>query len=103
MAEVKQLQQMLGQDMVSNIGGQGQKVEPSGQDSFAKMVEKGIDKLNSQMAQADKLAAELAAGRELDIPEVMVQITKADISFRMFVQMRNKALSAYEEIMRLQF
>ncbi len=71
--------------------------------TFSSMVEKGLEKLNAQMTQADNMAARLAAGEEMDIPEVMLEITKADINFRMFVQMRNKALSAYEEIMRLQF
>ncbi len=71
--------------------------------TFSSMLEKGLEKLNAQMTHADDMAARLAAGEEMDIPEVMLEITKADINFRMFVQMRNKALSAYEEIMRLQF
>ena len=75
----------------------------TGAPTFSGMVEKGLEKLNAQMTQADKMAARLAAGEEMDIPEVMLAITKADINFRLFVQMRNKALSAYEEIMRLQF
>ncbi len=86
----------------ADTGAQG--VAPSTEKpTFSSMVERGLEKLNAQMTQADKMAARLAAGEEMDIPEVMLEITKADINFRMFVQMRNKALSAYEEIMRLQF
>lgn len=70
---------------------------------FSEMLSEGMDRLNSGIQQADELAAGLAAGRDVDVPDAMIAITKEDISFRMFLQLRNKALSAYEEIMRLQF
>jgi len=40
---------------------------------------------------------------EKDIHEAMIDIEKANISFRLMMQVRNKLLSAYEEIMRMQF
>ncbi len=96
--------------IVSEVGGRPSMTDDktwqkdgSSSSDFPALIEKGLERLNSQMSQADRLAASLAAGKELDIPQVMIAISKADISFRMFVQMRNKALSAYEEIMRLQF
>ncbi len=86
------------------IGGKNKVNDLSANDtSFSKLLDQGLKRLNSKMKEADRLSLELAAGRDLDIPDVMLSITKADISFRMFVQLRNKALSAYEEIMRLQF
>ncbi len=70
--------------------------------SFSEMVSEGMDRLNRGIEQADELAASLAAGGDVDVPDAMIAVTKADISFKMFLQLRNKALSAYEEIMRLQ-
>jgi len=88
----------------ATMGGKNKVNDSSTKDtSFSRLLDQGIEKLNSKMLEADRLSSELAAGKDLDIPEVMLSITKADISFRMFVQLRNKALSAYEEIMRLQF
>ena len=69
---------------------------------FSEMLSEGMDRLNSGIEKADELAASLAAGGHVDVPEAMIAVTKADISFKMFLQLRNKALSAYEEIMRLQ-
>ncbi len=102
MSQVNLTKTQLGKDLLS-YERQQKTSKGNGNADFYQMVQKGLDKLNNQMAEADKLAASLAAGKEMDIPEVMLAISKADISFRMFVQMRNKALSAYEEIMRLQF
>ena len=69
---------------------------------FSEMLSEGMDRLNSGIEQADELAARLSAGGDVDVSKAMIAITKADISFKMFLQLRNKALSAYEEIMRLQ-
>ncbi|NPA94646.1 MAG: flagellar hook-basal body complex protein FliE [Thermodesulfobacteria bacterium] len=103
MAEIRNLQQTPGAGLIQGAVQPGDDGSEPSAKGFKEMVEEGLEKLNSQMTQADELAARLAAGEELDIPEVMVALSKADISFRMFVQVRNKALSAYEEIMRLQF
>ncbi len=71
--------------------------------SFEKMVIEGIEGVNRSMARADELSAMAAAGEPVGIAETMVAVAKADLSFRLLLQVRNKALSAYEEIMRLQF
>ncbi len=70
---------------------------------FSQLLEQGMEKLNGTINKADDMAQRLAAGEDVDVPDAMIAITKADISFKMFLQLRNKALSAYEEIMRLQF
>ncbi len=44
----------------------------------------------------------LQSGDAKHLHEVMIAVEEADISLRMLVQMRNKALTAYEEIMRMQ-
>jgi len=80
--------------------GSGRKEQAKG---FSEMVSEGMERLNSTIHQADELSEGLAAGKDVDVPDAMIAIAKADISFKMFLQLRNKALSAYEEIMRLQF
>ena len=70
---------------------------------FSRVLESEIGQVNREIKEAERLSLDLASGKQVDLPTVMMAINKADISFRMFVQLRNKALSAYEEIMRLQF
>ena len=52
--------------------------------------------------QADRGAKELLAGRNKNIHETMMSIEKADMSFRLMMQVRNKVIEAYREIMRMQ-
>ena len=60
--------------------------------------------MQTQKAQleADRAMEKLATGEARSIHEVMVAMEEADISMRMVVQMRNKIVEAYQEIMRMQ-
>ncbi len=53
-------------------------------------------------ADADKMVIDLASGRDVNIHNTMVELEKADIALKYTVQLRNRALSAYEELMRMQ-
>ena len=70
--------------------------------SFGQMLTESIEKTNEIQLQADHAAKELAAGRNKNIHETMLMIEKADMSFRMMMQVRNKILDAYREIIRMQ-
>ncbi len=51
---------------------------------------------------ADSAAVDMMTGGESDMHTAMVKIQEADLGLRFVVQLRNRAVSAYEEIMRLQ-
>lgn len=69
---------------------------------FADVMETALDGVNKTILDSEHSAEQMAAGEPVDIAQTMIEITKADISFRFAMQVRNKALSAYEEIMRMQ-
>ncbi len=79
-------------------GGEGSSVA-----GFGDMLKQAISQVNQRLKEADELANRLAMGEHVDIAQVMSAMAKADISFRLLLQVRNKALNAYEEIMRMQF
>jgi flagellar hook-basal body complex protein FliE len=58
--------------------------------------------VNNQLLQADVDAREMVAGKK-DIHQAMISMEEAHISMRLLIQVRNKVISAYEEIMRMQF
>lgn len=60
---------------------------------------KGVNKLE---LEADALTKKLAAGEKVDIHEVMIATEKANVALQMTIQVRNKAVEAYNEIMRMQ-
>ena len=69
---------------------------------FGDMLTTIMDKVNQSQIAGDEAIVKLESGEAKHLHEVMIAVEEADISLRMLVQMRNKALSAYEEIMRMQ-
>lgn len=65
---------------------------------LARAVE-DVQRLHGEAAASMKA---LAVGDEKNLHETMLAIEKADLSFRLLLQVRNKLLGAYQEIMRLQ-
>jgi len=61
-----------------------------------------IQEINSLLNQGDQTTREMILGRQ-DIHQAMVALEQANLSLRLMLQVRNKMISAYEEIMRMQF
>ena len=70
--------------------------------SFANLLKESVEKVNELQKQADVAINDLVMGNNKDIVQTMVTMEKADISFRLMIQVRNKIVQAYEEIMRMQ-
>ncbi len=79
----------------------GKKVNQQG-DGFADAIKNAIYRVSDMQAQADQSSEELMQGKT-GIHETMLDLQKADISFRLLLQIRNKAIEAYREIMHMQF
>lgn len=69
---------------------------------FADVLKDSIEKVNAIQTEADQAIKGLATGQVNNIHETMIAIEKANLSFNMMVQVRNKLVQAYEEIMRTQ-
>ena len=78
----------------------GQSAENAG---FGEMLQGAIDQVNSVQTQAASSAQAFEAGdKNVELADVMVQMQKARISFEALTQVRNRLLSAYQEIMSMQ-
>lgn len=69
---------------------------------FSKVIQSTINQAITSEHQSDQAIADLQSGDANSLHEVMISVEKADISLKMLVQFRNKALQAYEEVMRMQ-
>lgn len=77
--------------------------EPNdGEKSFLDYVSEGVKTVNDIQANADKMSTNLATGKQENIHETMLAVSQAELSFKLMVQVRNKALEAYQEVMRMQ-
>ncbi len=75
-------------------------IEPQGFSDTLKASIGAVDKLQHQ---ADSAMQEGAVSGATRIDETMIKLEEADISLRMLLRVRNKALEAYQEMMRMQF
>ena len=70
--------------------------------SFSEILKDSIQKVGELEKQANHEVEKLAKMESQDIHNTMISMEKADLSFQMMMQVRNKIISAYEEIMRMQ-
>ena len=82
--------------------GETQAVESEPVKTFGEFLVDELRKTNELQLESDRLNAALAAGRIEDISQVVVAGQKADIALQLTLQLRNRATSAYQEIMRMQ-
>ena len=68
---------------------------------FGKLLEDMVGKVSDLQQNADRSIQSLAVGESKGLHEVMLAVEKASISFQMMTQVRNKAVEAYQEIMRM--
>lgn len=76
--------------------------DSAGGTSFADTLKKAINEVNDMQQVANKKAQDLAVGKTDNVADVMIATEKADIALRVMVQVRNKIIDAYNEIMRMQ-
>lgn len=72
------------------------------QTNFGNIIKDTIARTVEAESQGEQAIEGLASGQAKNLHEVMISVEKADISLKMLVQFRNKALQAYEEVMRMQ-
>ncbi len=77
------------------------KKETTSEGTFEKLLDETIGKVSAMQKEADRAIEELASGSG-DIVQAMMAIQKAELSFQAMVEIRNKLLNAYEELMRMQ-
>ena len=74
----------------------------SGQKNFADTLKDAIGSVNELQQKSDIAAQNLATGRTDNVADVMIATEKADIALRLMVQVRNKIIDAYQEVMKMQ-
>ena len=77
-------------------------VVEEGGTSFADTLTESLDKVNSLQKEADRAIEDFATGQTRNIHETMIAVNKADLAFRLTMQVRNKIVEAYQEVMRTQ-
>ncbi len=76
------------------------KQDPLG--DFKKILSDSLESTDRTLKEADQSTQEMILGKQ-DIHQTMIALERANLSLRLMVQVRNKMMTAYDEIMRMQF
>lgn len=72
-------------------------------DSFGSILSNAVNKVNALHTDAASQVSNLVQGGGGDLNNVMIAVEKADVSFQLMMQVRNKIVSAYQDIEKMQF
>ena len=78
------------------------KIEENSDKSFQNMLNDAISDVNNQQIQGYKSMESIATGKVSNLQEAVQKIEEAELSLKLALEVKNKAISAYKEIMRMQ-
>jgi flagellar hook-basal body complex protein FliE len=95
-----EIAQAVNEYSAMSIEGQKKQINLAG--TLAQTFEKIFESTEQNLKTADQAVLQANTGESVNLHELMISMEKADISLRLMVQVRNKAIDAYQEIMRMQ-
>ncbi|MDH5601777.1 MAG: flagellar hook-basal body complex protein FliE [Gammaproteobacteria bacterium] len=96
-----QMRAMAAQAQGQSAGSAG--TNTPGQSEFSELLKQSVDKVNETQSDSKKLQEAFQSGDpNVQVSEVMVAMQKSSVSFQAMLQVRNKLVSAYQEIMNMQ-
>jgi len=96
------INQVLAQMRIMRDQARTTTVQAESPTDFSTLLKDSIDKVNDTQQQANKLANAFETGEtDASLAEVMISLQKASVSFQAMVQVRNKLVEAYKDVMNM--
>jgi flagellar hook-basal body complex protein FliE len=74
--------------------------QTTGESSFSNVLKDSLEEVNRLQQKADAAITQLATGEKPNLQDTMIAMEQASLSFQMMMQVRNKIVEAYQEIIR---
>ncbi len=84
------------------FGGSTVKQASQGGQGFSDLLKHAVESVNSMSHEAGRLEDAVAKGEDVNIHQAVIAGEKAGLSFQLLMQVRNKMIDAYQEVMRMQ-
>jgi flagellar hook-basal body complex protein FliE len=81
----------------------GGMTSPGESGGFGNVLKNAISQVSDLQGSADQQVGTLLQGGNADMSKVMISVEKADVAFQLMMQVRNKIVSAYQDIEKMQF
>lgn len=96
---------------ISGVNGIGQNLGVSGTSSpasekgsgFVQTLQESMQKVEELQTEAEKQVEGMVSGQGADVHSAMIAVEKADLSFQLMMQVRNKIVDAYQQISQMPF
>lgn len=98
---LQQLHQSQGAGQAGGVGGANVPEAGGPAQGFADTLKSALDSVNAVQAKSDDISAAYQRGEVTDVAKVMLARQEAGVAFEATLQVRNKLLSAYQDIMRM--
>lgn len=90
-------------DSIGSLGlNANNKIIPSQDKSFQNMLKDAISEVNDNQVQGYNAMEGIATGKVTNLQQAVQRIEEAELSMKLALEVKNKALNAYKEIMRMQ-
>lgn len=99
MANIQSIKSLSTADLLANKSANS--VENSSTD-FAQELKNALGNVNQMQVDGEKAMSDISTGSVKDLHQAAIAIDKAEISMKLMLEVRNKALNAYKEITRTQ-
>lgn len=86
---------------IQNIKNDATITSSEAQKNFGTFLKEAIENTNVQQIESDNLTQKLVLGEQVDLHEVMIAAQKASITLNTTMEVRNKVVEAYQEIIRM--
>ena len=86
---------------VSGLPVQPESAPATGKMTFFDQLQARVSEVNENAKTADKMATGIVTGKSENLHETMLAASTADLTFNLMVLVRNRALEAYQEVMRM--
>ena len=103
MVDTSGIDQLLSQLQAASQRAAGEPAAaPSGAGDFAALLQSSLEQVSNAQAGAKELAKSLELGSpNVNIEDVIISLQKADVSFQAMVQVRNKLVEAYQQVLNM--
>lgn len=87
--------------MRSKAQGTDSNIKPE-ESGFFNLLKEGMKEVNTTIKVSDQASLDMASGKSVNLHETMLAVSKAELALNLAVQMRNKMVEAYQDVMRMQ-
>lgn len=88
---------------IANTPGSNKTDTPTGSQGFSQLIDHFVKSTNETQITSDQSIQDLVTGKTDNVQQVVMAVANAEMSFQLFMEIRNKLIDSYNELMRMQF